>query len=68
MSNGAWMTIETCGAVADSGQEKYMYQPPRAPMATTFPTKKAYLFTCIQGAQKLAAAASALAAAVYMLA
>lgn len=59
------MTIETCQAV---GTTSYDYQPPRAPMATTAPAKVSYDFVCIEGAKKLAAAASALATAVYMLA
>lgn len=37
-------------------------------MATTMPNTESVDFTCIDGAKKLAAAASALAAAVYMLA
>jgi hypothetical protein len=37
-------------------------------MATTMPTKVSVDFACIEGAHKLAAAASAVAAAVYMLA
>lgn len=61
----AWMTIETC---QEATAETYAYAPPRAPLATTAPTATDYPFACIQGAQKLAAAASAVAAAVYMLA
>lgn len=61
----AVMTIETCQTV---GTTEYSYAVPRAPMATTAPTGTNMPFTCIDGAQKLAAAASALAAAVYMLA
>jgi len=60
------MTIETCQSNATG--TKYTYIPPRAPMATAWPAGTAYAFTCIEGAQNLAAAASALAAAVYMLA
>lgn len=60
----AFMTIETCGSTGGT----YSYVAPRAPMATTDPAGKDYAFTCIEGAQKLGAAASALAAAVYMLA
>merc|ERR1711862_512152 len=60
----AVMTIETCGTAGT----KYEYTPPRGPMATAWPTAKDYPFTCIEGAKNLAAAASALAAAVYMLA
>jgi len=37
-------------------------------MATKMPDKESVPFMCIDGAKKLAAAASALAAAVYMLA
>jgi hypothetical protein len=37
-------------------------------MATVMPAPLEVGFTCIEGAKKLAAAASALAAAVYMLA
>jgi len=61
----AVMIIETCQA---KDAATYSYAPPRAPMALAMPTGTDYPFTCIQGAQKLAAAASALAAAVYMLA
>jgi len=59
------MTIETCQT---EDTTEFDWAPPRAPMATAAPTASAFPFTCIQGAQKLAAAASALAAAVYMLA
>jgi hypothetical protein len=63
---GTNMIIETCQAEAAT---TFAYTPPRAPMATVAPTAQdPVTFTCIQGAQKLAAAASALAAAVYMLA
>jgi len=64
-AGAGWMTVETCGT---ADQKKYSYTPPRKPMETTNPTAVDYDFTCIQGARKLAAAASALAAAVYMLA
>jgi hypothetical protein len=37
-------------------------------MATTMPATESVDFACIEGAHKLAAAASAVAAAVYMLA
>lgn len=63
--DAAWKTVETCQSEEAS---TYEYQPPRAPMATTLPAKVKVDFACIEGAQKLAAAASALAAAVYMLA
>merc|ERR1711862_717223 len=65
VADAAWRTIETCQTETDSS---YMYQPPRAPMATALPDPVSVPFTCIEGAKKLAAAASAVAAAVYMLA
>lgn len=61
-----WMTIETCGS--NAAGTKYQYSPPRPPMQTTATTAVPYDFTCIAGAKKLAAAAGALATAVYMLA
>jgi len=61
----AWRTIETCQK-ADA--KTYDYQPPRAPLATVMPAVKSVDFACIEGAKTLAAAASAVAAAVYMLA
>jgi len=61
----AWMTIETCQKNTAS---VYAYAPPRAPMSTSWPGTTEYPFACIEGAHKLAAAASAVAAAVYMLA
>jgi len=64
-SKNVVMTIETCQAV---GTTSYDYAPARAPMATKAPAAKSYDFVCIEGAKKLAAAASALATAVYMLA
>lgn len=63
--NAAWRTIETCQSEEAT---TYMYQPMRAPMAVEMPDKTEVSFTCIQGAKTLAAAASAVAAAVYMLA
>lgn len=62
---GAWRTVETC---QPEDATSYDYQPARAPMALTMPDTIPVPFQCIEGAQKLAAAASALAAAVYMLA
>jgi hypothetical protein len=59
------MTIETCQS---SDTTTYSYVPPRGPMETTAPAADTFPFVCIEGAQKLAAAASALATAVYMLA
>jgi hypothetical protein len=64
-ADAAWRTIETCQTATDT---TYDFQPARAPMATAMPTKVSVSFTCIEGAKKLAAAASAVAAAVYMLA
>jgi hypothetical protein len=63
--DAAWRTIETCQSAEATS---YEFQPARAPMATTMPAKIAVDFACIEGAKKLAAAASAVAAAVYMLA
>jgi len=65
VADAAWRTIETCQTIETTS---YSYQPPRAPMATTMPTPVAAGFTCIEGAKTLAAAASAVASAVYMLA
>jgi len=65
VEDAAWRTIETCQA---EDTETYMYQPPRQPMQTEMPDQISATFTCIEGAKKLAAAASAVAAAVYMLA
>jgi hypothetical protein len=59
------MTIETCQA---EGTTEWSYVAPRAPMATDPPTAETVDWVCITGAKKLAAAASALATAVYMLA
>lgn len=59
------MTVETC---QNDSETTYTYVAPRGPMETTMPTGTSYPFECIDGAQKLAAATSALAAAVYMLA
>jgi len=64
------MTIETCQPIAT---KKYSYYPPRAPMATVDPTsvaadKREWDFACIAGASNLAAAATALATAAYMMA
>ena len=59
------MTIETCQAITETS---YSYVPARAPMATEPPAAEVVDFVCIDGAKKLAAAASALATAVYMLA
>jgi hypothetical protein len=61
----AMMTIETC---QDKTVKKYSYSAPRAPMMTVPTTGIEYPFTCIEGAKKVAATASALAAALYMMA
>lgn len=67
--DAAWRVIESCQPIEGSGGAgSYEYQPPRAPMATEMPPTVAYPYMCIEGAKQLAAAASALAAAVYMLA
>jgi len=59
------MTIETCQTKAST---KYEYTKPRTPLATTWTKVADVPFSCISGAQKLVSAASALAAAVYMMA
>lgn len=64
-ADAMWRTIETCQK-ADA--VSYNYQPARSPLAITMPATQDVAFTCIEGAKKLAAAASAVAAAVYMLA
>lgn len=61
----AWMTIETCQAKAS---KKWSYVGPRAPMAAAAPAAVEWDFTCIDGAQKLYAAASALATFAYLMA
>lgn len=65
VANAGWRTIETCQLATATA---YDYQPPRAPMQTAMPDTVSVDFMCIEGAHKLAAAASAVAAAVYMLA
>lgn len=64
-ANAMWRTIETCQLATDTS---FNYQPARSPLATSMPGKETVTFTCIEGAKKLAAAASAAAAALYMLA
>jgi len=59
------MIIETCQPEATT---EFNWAPPRAGMATSPPATDPYPFTCISGAKTLAAAASAIATAVYMLA
>lgn len=64
-ADAGWRTVETCQALAT---KTYEYRPARDPMATALPAKKSVAFACIEGAKTLAAAATAAAAAVYMLA
>lgn len=59
------MTIETCQTKTD---KKYAYIAPRMPMDVKWAAAAAVPFDCISGAQKLVTAASALAAAAYMMA
>jgi len=59
------MTIETCQTKTD---KTYSYIAPRMPLDTKWATPKSVPFACISGAQKLVTAASALAAAAYMMA
>lgn len=62
---GGFLTVETCGTTE---QEKYTYRYPREPLAKTRDSTIEVTFTCIEGAQRLAAAAAAAATALYMLA
>lgn len=64
-ADAGWRTIETCQTATDT---TYNYQPARAAMALDMPKVQTVNFACIEGAKTLAAAASAVAAAVYMLA
>lgn len=59
------MTIETCQTKT---ADKYAYIAPRMPMAIKWAAAQSVPFMCISGAQKLVTAASALAAAAYMMA
>jgi len=73
----AWKTIETC---QPTGTKTYNYVRARLPMEVAVPnaadlataadktSRQTVAFTCIEGAQRLAAATAALATAVYMLA
>lgn len=61
----AWVTIETCQAKAT---KKWRYVAPRAPLAADAAGGADWDFTCIDGAQKLYAAASALATFAYLMA
>lgn len=63
--NGPLVTMEVC---LDKTAEKYMWVGPRAPMAEKFPDPKAWPFVCIDGAAKLAGAASAVLASAYLMA
>lgn len=64
-AEASWRTIETCAVL---GTTKYNYVAPRKPMDLKNPDAVSVDFACIEGAKTLAAAASAIAAAVYMLA
>lgn len=64
-ADAGWMTIETCQPLATT---EFDYVRERRPMEVDWPEPVKVPFTCIEGAHKLAAAASAVAAAVYMLA
>jgi len=66
-ADAAWRTIETCQKIET---KEYVYTKARSPMSVDAVDKRQekVAWTCIEGAQKLAAAASAVAAAVYMLA
>jgi len=59
------ITVETCQTAA---AKEYKYQPPRQPLAIAMPATKGVPWACITGANKLASAATALAAAVYLMA
>jgi len=59
------MTVETCQSKT---AKTYEYTKPRTPLAVDWTKVPNVPFACISGAQKLATAASALAAAVYMMA
>lgn len=59
------MTIETCQSKT---AKTYEYTKPRTPLAVSWTKVPNVPFACISGAQKLVTAASALAAAVYMMA
>jgi hypothetical protein len=58
------MIIETCQPLET---ETWSYEPPRLPMQVVQGAGEDVAFKCIEGAQKLAAAASAMLA-MYMLA
>jgi hypothetical protein len=60
----ATMTIEVCQAKTAT---KYKYQPPRMPMATTFPATVEWDFKCIGDARRIAAMATFAAASLFMM-
>lgn len=62
---GAVMTIETC---QKTDATEYTYIPPRDPMAIEDKTGVKWTFACIDGAARVAAAATALATSAYLMA
>lgn len=62
---GPLVTIEVCQAKT---QETYSYQPMRGALDTADPATASWVFKCIGGASKLAAAAAAALASAYMMA
>lgn len=67
-TGNGWRTVETCQPEAGEDLTMSWVALPRVALANELPAAASYSYTCIQGAQKLAAAATAAAAAVYMLA
>jgi len=65
MKDGTKLSIETC---QKKETRTYSYYPPLPAGATVAPTVQTWRFTCISGAQKLVAAATATLAASYMMA
>lgn len=67
-TGNGWRTVETCQPEAGEDLTMSWVALPRVALVNELPAPGSYSYTCIQGAQKLAAAATAAAAAVYMLA
>lgn len=67
-TGNGWRTVETCQTAVGENLTMQWVALPRVPLADSLPAAESFSYTCIQGAQKLAAAATAAAAAVYMLA
>jgi len=65
MKDGTKMAIETC---QKKDAHQYTYYPPLPAGATVAPAAQTWRFSCISGAQKLVAAATAALAASYMMA